>query len=440
MSKQQSIDNLSKLAAVADNLKALQTIELGYGNSYFPFQFDPQQISVLVPPDYISHNSNVDLDSVLDNPIGSTTLEEIIAPSSRVVIVVPDATRVAGAELIAPLLLKRLNRHGLKDEQISILIGGGIHRRATDAEIKAIVGVEVATRLQVNCHQANDLHSLVYLGTTSRGTPVELNRQLVDTDHVIVIGAIGFHYLAGFSGGRKAILPGCAAERSIRANHLLSFDLNSLTKKPGVLSAHLAGNAVHEDMVEAVEMLNPSFLINTVINSADKIATAYAGHWREAHQKGCQEYKASHAITVPERRPLVIVSCGGSPRDINLIQSHKAMEHVAGVLEDGGTMVVLAECAEGLGRPDFMDWVVPGGSRGTALKLVDNYVINGQSVWGLRVKSERFRILLVSSLDADIVKKIGLEPHRSLESALAEIRPEAGYIVPGGTTTLPYVD
>ncbi|HYG11053.1 MAG TPA: nickel-dependent lactate racemase [Pyrinomonadaceae bacterium] len=417
-----------------------QTIALGYGEEQIPFRFDPEQFKVVAPNDGEKHGlSDVEIRNLLDAPVGTPPLEEIVSADEQVVIVVPDATRVAGVERIAPLLVERLNARGLDDRQISVLIGGGIHRAPTPDEIRSILGHQLPERIAVYSHDANDAATHIRLGTTSNGTPVELNRRLVQADHVIVVGAISFHYIAGFSGGRKAILPGCAAERSIQANHLLSFDRETLEKRPGIVSGCLEGNVVHRDMEEAVAMLNPSFLVNTVLNSDDQIAAVYAGQWREAHRRGCVEYGVSHTVAVNERRPLVIVSVGGAPRDINLIQSHKAMEHAAGLLEEGGTMIVLAKCPGGLGRADFLRWFVPGGSSATARLLVEDYKINGQTAWGLRRKSERFRLLLVSTLEADTVRRMGLEPQASLDSALAAIQPQSGYIIPRGLTTLPQI-
>ncbi len=415
-----------------------QIVNLGYGAQRIPFRFDPQQFNVLARHDTVPAPplTDAELHAALDAPINSKRLEEIVKPDESVVIVVPDATRVAGVNRIAPLLVERLNRHGLSDRQISFLIGGGIHRAPTAEEIYAILGSSVPDRIAVHPHDANDAASHASIGTTMRGTSVILNRRLIEADRVIVVGAISLHYIAGFSGGRKAILPGCAAERSIQANHLLSFDLEKLEKRSGIASGSLDGNPVHEDMLEAVGMLNPSFLVNTVLDANNEIVAVYAGHWRDAHLRGCEEYLASHTVAVDERRPLVIVSASGAPRDINLIQSHKAMEHASQVLAEGGTMIALAECAQGLGRDDFLRWFAPGGARATALMLMDDYKINGQTAWGLRRKTERFRLLLVSALDADVVRHMGLEPHATLESALSVVQPQPGYIMPNGLTTL----
>ena len=403
--------------------------------------YSPDRFNLLTPSDFEAERlTDAELKAALNKPIGAPPLEEIIGNNDRVLLVVPDATRVAGVERLAPLILQRLNELGLLDSQIEILIGGGIHRPPTTVEINRILGERVASRFAVHHHDANDESSVVKLGHTTRGTPVELNRRLLESDHVIALGAITFHYFAGFSGGRKAILPGCASARAIRANHLLSFDLERLQKREGVATGLLEGNAVHEDMDEAVSMVNPSFLVNTILNARNEISAVYAGHWREAHRHGCAEYNAAHAVPINGRRPVVIVSCGGAPRDANMIQSHKALEHAANALEPGGTMIALAECSQGLGRKDFLEWFVPGGSPATAQRLLQNYQVNGQTAWGLRKKAETFRILLVSSFEDELVRQMGLEPHASLESALATLDSQDGYIIPNGLTTLPQLN
>jgi nickel-dependent lactate racemase len=429
--------------AEVDLLNAAATcqVSLGYGTRRIPFRYDPEQFTMLFPADAeLEPLTDAELSALISTPIGSPPLEEIVGGNDRVVVVVPDATRAAGVSRVAPQLFSRLLERGVARDRISFLIGGGIHRPPFPEEIERLLGVEIAHREAIHAHLADDPAESVTLGVTNRGTPVSLNRRLVETDRVVVIGGITFHYFAGFSGGRKAILPGCAAEPSIQHNHKLAFDAQTMDKRAGVASGLLEGNVVHEDMVEAVRMLNPSFMVNTVLNGDNKIVSAYAGHWYEAHLRGCSAYAAAHTAPIRAKRSLVIVSVGGWPRDLNLIQSHKAMEHASGALAEGGTMIVLAECSQGLGRDDFLDWFVPGGAHGTALKLMENYKVNGQTAWGLRRKTERFRLLLVSNLDDGIVRHMGLEPHTSLESALAASPAEPGYVLPSGLTTLPQLE
>jgi nickel-dependent lactate racemase len=416
------------------------TITLGYGPASINWEYDPSRFELIEPESSASTVvGGFDIGVALSNPIDSQPLEEFVDANDRICIVVPDATRRAGVDRIAAALLLRLGELGVPDGNVSFLIGGGIHRPPTDVECELILGAAVNKRARVVVHDAAALADLVELGITARGTPVTLNRHVQEADHTILVGAIGFHYFAGFTGGRKALLPGCASAEAIRANHLLALDDERLGRRTGVGTGRLDGNAVHEDMEEAARMVEPSFLVNTVVDAAGHIQAVYAGHWRNAHRRGCAEYADRHAMAVARRRELVVVSCGGAPRDVNLIQAHKAIEHASGAILDGGLMIVLAECREGLGRDDFLAWFVPGGARATASLLQERYQVNGQTAWALRSKVERFRILLVSKLDPETVRRMGMEPYATLDSALSAAPPVDGYVIPQGAATLPYV-
>lgn len=418
--------------------RRMRRLSLGYGRRSVELDYDPERFDILAPGG--SEAPELDdgrLAARLDAPVGSPPLEALVGALDRVCVVVPDATRASGSNRVAGLLLDRLGALGLDDRRIEFLVGGGTHRPPTSEEIARIVGPEVARRVAVRHHDAYDTSSHVPIGETSRGTPVEINRRLVDADRTVLVGAIGLHYFAGFSGGRKGLLPACASDRAIQANHLLGFDRATLSKAGGVEPGRLDGNPVSEDMEEAARIFGPTFLVNGVLDGAGRITALYAGGWRAAHRRGCAEYLDAHSVAAAERRPVVVVSCGGAPRDVNMIQSHKALEHARIVLEEGGDLVLVAECAEGLGRPDFLDWFVPGGARATALKLVENYRINGQTAWGIRWKSERYRVRLVSSLDPGVVRRMGMIPHASAAAALAAASGGRGYIIPNGPGTLP---
>jgi nickel-dependent lactate racemase len=381
--------------------------------------------------------SDARIDDRLADPIGSPPLTELVQPTDRVFLVLPDATRASASDRVTAALLRTFTRLGVPHANVELLVGGGTHRPPTPDEVVRIAGADAARNHVVHFHDAFDAATHVALGTTSRGTPVEINRRLVEADRVILVGAIGFHYFAGFSGGRKALLPACASDRSIQANHLLGFDLGRLSRAEGVATARLDGNPVSEDMEEAARLLPPTFLVNTVLNAQGQLARVYSGHWFHAHRQGCAEYLESHRAIAAERRPVVVVSCGGAPRDINMIQSHKALEHARVVLEDGGDLILLAECPDGLGRPDFLDWFDAGDSAAMAANLANGYRIYGQTAWGIRWKSEAYRVRLVSSLPDDQVRHMGMISHPSLEDALAESGDGPGWVIPFGLATLP---
>jgi nickel-dependent lactate racemase len=416
----------------------MNRIALGYGRTRVEFAYDPQRFDVLTAGSPEERElSDAEILAAIDAPIGAEWLDEVVKPSHRVVVVVPDATRASGSDRISGVLLGKLRAIGVADERIEFLIGAGTHRASTAEEIVRIVGGEVARDVRVTCHDAFSDGQNVRIGMTARGTPVEIDRKLVECDRVILVGAIGFHYFAGFSGGRKALLPACATDRSIQANHLLGFDRATLKRAAGCESGRLDGNPVSEDMEDAARLFGGAWLVNTVLDASNRIVAVYAGDWFAAHRRGCKEYLEAHSVAASEQRPVVVVSVGGAPRDINMIQSHKALEHARVVLEDGGDLVLLAECPDGLGRPDFLDWFAPGSAPAMAARLVEGYKINGQTAWGIRWKAERYRVRLVSALPEEAVLRMGMIPHASLEDAMAATRPGRGWILPNGLATLP---
>jgi nickel-dependent lactate racemase len=420
-------------------MKNKNSVWLAYGKNKIQYDFNGNDFEILEPVSSVQTELKKEkITESLDNPIASNRLEDILRTGEKVVIAVPDATRSVGAKEIAAAVLEKLINSGIEKSDIKFLIGGGIHRRPTKQEIEWILGREIPGIYRIELHDANDEANLSEIGVTSRGTRVKLNSNLIKADHVIQIGGISFHYIAGFSGGRKVILPGCAGESTIQQNHKLAFDTRTLEKSRGIASGNLKNNPVHDDMIEAVGFLKPSFAVNTVTNHKNEITGVYAGHWEKSHLRGCHEYLQKNVCGFAAKRPLAIVSVGGFPRDANLTQSHKAMEHAAATLEDDGAMIVVAECADGLGRKDFLDWFAPSGAQGTALKLLDNYKVYGQTVWGIRWKAEKFKVFLISELDPGLVEKMGMTPCRSIEEALGKFGQKTdGFIIPFGLTTLP---
>ncbi|HEY6839161.1 MAG TPA: nickel-dependent lactate racemase, partial [Geobacteraceae bacterium] len=352
-------------------------------------------------------------------------------PGERVVIVTSDITRYTGSHIYLPLLVERLNAAGIPDRDIEIVIALGIHRRQTEHEHRKIVGT-LYGRIRVVDHDCDDPGKLVYLGRTSGGIDVEVNRSVAEADRVILTGTIGFHYFAGFGGGRKSILPGVASRASCMASHFAVLNPGEGTgKNPRATTGVLDDNPVHDAMVEACAMVAPAFMLNTVLSPEKEIVAAFAGDWREAHRSGCRFYGDHFSYPLRERADLVVVSCGGYPKDINFIQAHKSMEYGSQALKEGGAMILLAQCRDGYGNATFFTWFRFKALPEFEAELRRRYEINGQTAYSTLQKAQRFRVILVSDLPPEEVATMGMTPARSLAEAMAA----AGHMLPADYTT-----
>jgi lactate racemase len=417
-------------------------IELGYGRGKVSFADDAGRFQVLAPAETVADAplSDAEMGALIDDPVDSQPLEEIISPGESVLIVVSDATRATAAGQVVNLLARRLVALGVAPGDLRVIFATGIHRPVTAKEKDELLTPFITQRVRTIDHDAEDERQIVSLGETERGTPVEVNRALVEHSHVILTGAVNFHYFAGFTGGRKSVCPGLASARTVTATHLQALDFETGGRRAGVGTGRLDGNAVHEECERVCAEVAPSFLINTVVDERGRPLRLYAGDWRAAHRRACAEFADTHAVRVEEKRPLVIASCGGHPYDINLIQAHKALDMATYACAPGGAIVLVAECAEGTGRADFLQWFDAADSRSLADRLRDSYAVNGQTAWALLTKAEQFDVHLVSTLPADDVRKMRMRPARSVEEALAKIGgAAAGYVMPHGAHFMPAV-
>jgi nickel-dependent lactate racemase len=415
-------------------------IELGYGRATLAFEFEGGRFDVLArDAGGALPLTDAELGAAIDDPLDSQPLEDILSPGESVLVVVSDATRATGSAQVVNLLVRRLIALGVAPHDLRVVFATGIHRAVTREEKAELLSPFIVQRVRTLEHDASDESRHVALGATGRGTPIELDRALFDHSHVILTGGVGFHYFAGFTGGRKSVCPGLASRRTVEATHLLALDFERGGRRAGVGAGRLDGNAVHEECERIAAEVAPSFLINTVTDERGRVVAAYAGDWRSAHRRACAEYADSHAVEIKSKRPLVVVSAGGSPHDLNLIQAHKALEMASHACEEGGRIVLVAECADGLGRPDFLKWFEAEDSRALGARLRDAYEVNGQTAWSLLTKAERFRVRVVSSLPDEEVRLMRMTPARSLEEALADAGDAEGYLMPRGAAFMPVV-
>ena len=416
----------------------MPVIDLKYGKTQIPFTYDENQFEILGFEKSSAPLTDAEIGARLDAPVASQPLEEIIREGESVLLVVPDATRQTACGQVVNLLVRRLIANGTMPYNIRIIFATGIHRKVTDEEKRALLTPFIFQRIRSLDHSAKDLMQLAGLDSKQfvnfgeiAGAPVELNRALTEHDHVIVIGGVTFHYFAGFTGGRKLICPGLASAATISATHALAFDCETRSRRAGVGTGLLDGNAVHEAFMEVAARINPSFAVNAITDDQGEATAIFCGDWRESHRAACDFYAAVHTLRVAEKRDLVIVSCGGAPFDLNMIQAHKALETASHACRDGGTIALLAECADGLGRHDFLDWFDAENSEKLAENLCARYQVNGQTAWSLLSKAERFRVQIITTLPENETRRMRLHKARSLEE-IPSAKTTKGYILPFG--------
>jgi nickel-dependent lactate racemase len=415
-------------------------IELPYGRRSIKFAYDEARFSIVTT---VGHSdlplSDFEVGAAFDSPIASRPFDEIVSSDDSVLIVVSDATRATASAQIVNLLVRRLVQLGVSPASIAIIFATGIHRPVTETEQTELLTSFVVQRLRVLQHDAYDRTRLTSLGKTDSGVTVEVNSALKEFSHVFLTGGITFHYFAGFTGGRKSICPGLASAETIAATHMLALDFASGGRKTGVRAGALDGNAVHEECQRVAELVAPAFGINTIVNEKKQAVKLFCGDWRLAHRAGCEYYLDRHSIAISAKRDIVIVSCGGFPHDINLIQAHKALDMAALACNEGGTIILIAECVDGLGRPDFLKWFDANDSRALAARLVDDYEVNGQTAWALLTKAERYRVCLISELRSADVKKMRMIPVQTVSEALQQAGSGEGLIMPRGAALLPRI-
>jgi len=417
----------------------MPTIELGYGRGSIKFDYDSARFDVLAPDERSrSPLSDAEIGAALDTPIESPPLEDLIASGDGVLIVTSDATRATGSAQIINVLVRRLIQSGIAPSEIAIIFATGIHRAVTAEERVELLTPFIAQRVRTIDHNAYERSQLVQIGTSASGVPIEINRALKDFSKVILTGAVSFHYFAGFTGGRKAICPGLVSAQTIEATHMLALDFERGGRRAGVAAGQLRGNAVSEECERAAAIVDPTFLINAIVDERGRVRDVFAGHWRAAHNRACEAYAAGHVKKIGKKREIVIMSCGGSPYDINLIQAHKALDMAAHACLDGGTIVLLAECRDGLGRPDLLKWFQSKDSPALEARLRKAYEVNGQTAWALLTKAERFRVRMITRLGDDDVRLMRMIPARSLAEVLEKIpKTISGHIMPHGAALLP---
>lgn len=410
-------------------------IDLGFGKGVQTLKVVDENLMAVLIPNEVEHESGgrEAVERALRSPIGSGPLHDIVKPGEKIAIITSDITRPMPTYEVMPAVLEELSAAGVKDDDITLVFALGSHRPHTEEEMRKLAGGEVFDRIRcVDSDRSDCLH----IGKTKNGTPVDITRIVAEADRRICLGNIEFHYFAGYSGGAKAIMPGCSTYDAIQSNHSRMVDEEAHAGK-------LDGNPVREDIEEAAAMTGVDFILNVVLDEHKKIIYAVSGDLKAAHREGCKFLDKLFKIKIKERADIVVVSQGGAPKDLNLYQTQKALDNSKHAVKDGGIIILIGSCAEGLGNPTFEEWITNADTPRSMIERVnDDFQLGGHKAAAIAMVLEHADIYLVSEMEPDFVRSIFMEPFDSVQKAYDHAVEQKGpgasvTVMPYGGSTLP---
>ena len=376
----------------------------------------------------------------LEEPIGREPLRSCVKPGDKVALIISDMSRFwMRQDRVVPCLVEYLLADCvLPEENITIVVANGTHPGGDEAELRTLVTDTVYDRIRVVNHDCK-ADDLVTLGTTSFGTEVAVNAIAARADLCLCLGAATFHVMAGFGGGRKSILPGISAEKTIRQNHALSLDPGLLRTNPLVGNGKLADNPLNLDMLEAAGMMKNLFMVNLVMNACEELCAVFSGHYRASWEVACREVERVYQVAVKEKTDVVIAGCGGYPRDMSLYQGTKAIDNVESALKPGGTLILIIEAREGGGPEEYFGWSRNLLDGSLEKRLREEFTVAGYVFFLNCEQARRYRVMLLSGIDPTETAPMGIESFSDVSELLAAahlegksiaVIPNAGSVVP----------
>jgi nickel-dependent lactate racemase len=363
-------------------------------------------------------------------------LERMRPDLSDISIVVGDKTRLCGYPEYLPVLADTLENFGAHRNRMTVFIAYGTHAPQSDGESRAAYG-DAYKNLRFVHHDCTDDRSFSNLGKTSRGTRVRIRKDILDTTFLVTFGAISHHYFAGYGGGRKLVFPGLGHRESIYHNHGLFLDPERRALSVFCRSGVLDRNPLARDLAEFETFRPADLAVHGILDSKGRVCDLLAGTGIDHFRNACAAHGKNCEIDTTEKYGLVVASCGGFPKDINFIQSHKGIENASEFVQDNGTLIVLAQCPDGIGSNTFLPWFEPGNWETAFDKLARNYEGNGGTALSMMAKSRRIRIFLVTDLDETPCRTIGVEKI-SMDRARKSITQFTGSfaVIPNGSMTV----
>lgn len=330
----------------------MKEIRIPFGKSTQVLHIEEARLNAVIDPKHPEGTGEKETDLVqraLENPIGTPRLRELVKGKQKILVITSDHTRPVPSRVTMPLLLKEI-RSGNPDAEITLLIATGMHRPTTRDELIAKLGEEIVLAEKIVVHRAADMDQMAFFGTLPSGGELWLNRLVKEADLVVSEGFIEPHFFAGFSGGRKSILPGVASAKTVLYNHNSVF-IRSEHARQGSLD----GNPIHRDMLFAAQQARLAFILNVIIDDQKKVIAAFAGDQEQAHRVGCRRCEEMSRQT-PVKADIAISSNGGYPLDQNVYQSVKGMTAAEACVKQGGAIIMNAALGDGAGGDDFYHW------------------------------------------------------------------------------------
>lgn len=369
------------------------------------------------------------------NPIGIENPAQLIRPGERVVFVVTDHTRSTPIREIFSLLWERIHTN-VRPDDVVLIVATGTHRPPTKEELEAMFG-DLLDKFRIEIHDCDN--NLLQIGTSKRGTPILLNRHVVEADRVVTIGHIGTHYYAGYSGGRKNILPGVAGRETIEKNHAQLMD-------SGCEACVYQGNPISEEMSEAARMVGVDFIVDCILDGQGQVGRVVIGDVEEAHTVGRAFWDSLFRVTVSGCADLVVVSAGGHPKDIDLYQSYKALYNAGKAVRRGGMILLVAACPDGAGNDVFTDWAMRSKHPQDVVDIFarEGFKLGGHKALYLAKDLQRAEIYLLSEANHSFARRFFLQPVDSPAEVLNAARKRFGkdfrvLVIPHGAETFPVI-
>jgi nickel-dependent lactate racemase len=419
----------------------MKTIKMKLGNGYVDVSVPEENLLGVILKEVPASTMTEDevILAALAKPIGAPRLKECQAGPT--VCIVSDVTRAwQRMNVYLPYIVKELNDAGIKDKDIRFLSALGYHRKHTPEEHAKLLGPELLKRFEIIDHDSLDNDNLVQLGTTSRGTPVIINKVAAEADHLVLTGCCTYHPWVGWGGGRKSILPGIASIESIQKNHLMTMDEHG-EQRPEVASGNIKDNPMHLDMVEVASIVKPSFMFQCHWEY-DGIVRAVCGDIK-AHDVGRDIVDELYEVPIKELADITISSQGGYPKDIDVCQTGKGIYHTQAATKPGGWIIILSDCTEGIGPPDantiFLELDNNADRHREVRKLftVPKYVS-----YYMCTAAEKWNIIIVGNVDPSLLKKTAFRTAKTVDEALEiafkkDGRNQKIYLMPQGSSALP---